>query len=102
MVVDLKTPAGVALLRRMIPTYDVVLEGFRPGVLARLGCSHDDMLALNPRLVVCAITGYGQTGATPTPAERERQARRPRTGPRLSHASSCIGAWCARDNALER
>jgi crotonobetainyl-CoA:carnitine CoA-transferase CaiB-like acyl-CoA transferase len=62
VVVDLKSPAGVALLRRMIPPYDVVLEGFRPGVLARLGCSHDDMLALNPRLVVCAITGYGQTG----------------------------------------
>lgn len=62
VVVDLKHPAGIALLRRMIPRYDVVIEGFRPGVLARLGCSHEEMLALHPRLVVCAITGYGQTG----------------------------------------
>lgn len=62
VVVDLKRPAGVALLKRMLPHYDVVIEGFRPGVLARLGCSHDEMLAVNPRLVVCAITGYGQTG----------------------------------------
>ncbi len=62
VVVDLKSPAGSALLRRLVAAYDVVIEGFRPGVLARLGCSHDDMLAINPRLVVCAITGYGQTG----------------------------------------
>ncbi len=62
VVIDLKSPAGAALLRTLIPRYDVVLEGFRPGVLARLGCSHDEMLALNPKLVVCAITGYGQTG----------------------------------------
>lgn len=62
VVVDLKRPEGAALLRRMIPRYDVVVEGFRPGVLARLGCSHDEMLALHPGLVVCAITGYGQTG----------------------------------------
>ncbi len=62
VVIDLKRPEGVALLRRMIPRYDVVVEGFRPGVLARLGCSHEEMLALHPGLVVCAITGYGQTG----------------------------------------
>jgi crotonobetainyl-CoA:carnitine CoA-transferase CaiB-like acyl-CoA transferase len=62
VVVDLKRPDGVALLRRMLPRYDVVIEGFRPGVLARLGCSHADMLAIHPGLVVCAITGYGQTG----------------------------------------
>ncbi len=62
VVIDLKRPAGVALLRRMLAAYDVVIEGFRPGVLARLGCSHEEMLAVNPRLVICAITGYGQSG----------------------------------------
>lgn len=62
VVVDLKHPDGVALLRRMLPRYDVLVEGFRPGVLARLGLSHDAMLAIHPGLVVCAITGYGQDG----------------------------------------
>lgn len=62
LVLDLKNPAGAALLRRLVRAYDVVLEGFRPGVLARLGCGHDALLAENPRLIVCAITGYGQSG----------------------------------------
>jgi len=62
LVLDLKRPAGAALLRRLVRHYDVLLEGFRPGVLARLGCGHDVLLAENPRLIVCAITGYGQDG----------------------------------------
>jgi len=62
VVIDLKRPEGMALLRRMLPHYDVLVEGFRPGVLARLGCSHEEMLAIHPGLVICAITGYGQTG----------------------------------------
>lgn len=62
LVLDLKNPEGAALLRRLARAYDVVLEGFRPGVLARLGCSHEALLAENPRLIVCAITGYGQDG----------------------------------------
>ncbi|MEZ4394055.1 MAG: CaiB/BaiF CoA-transferase family protein [Polyangiales bacterium] len=62
LVLDLKNPEGSALLRRLARAYDVVLEGFRPGVLARLGCSHEALLAENPRLIVCAITGYGQDG----------------------------------------
>lgn len=62
LVVDLKHPDGKALLRRLIPRYDVILEGFRPGVMSRLGASHEEILAINPRAVVCAITGYGQTG----------------------------------------
>ncbi|MBX3218582.1 MAG: CoA transferase, partial [Labilithrix sp.] len=45
-----------------VASYDVVLEQFRPGVLARLGLSHQTLLEANPRLVVCALTGYGQTG----------------------------------------
>ncbi len=61
-VLDLKRPEGVATLRRMLASYDVVIESFRPGVLARLGLSHEAMLEANPRLIVCAITGYGQNG----------------------------------------
>jgi crotonobetainyl-CoA:carnitine CoA-transferase CaiB-like acyl-CoA transferase len=61
-VVDLKNPAGVTLLRRMLGSYDVLFEQFRPGVLERLGLGHQAMLEANPRLVVCALTGYGQDG----------------------------------------
>lgn len=62
LVVDLKRPEGKALLRRLIPHYDVILEGFRPGVMSRLGASHEEILALHPGAIVCAISGYGQTG----------------------------------------
>ena len=61
-VLDLKKPRARDALLRMLPRYDVVLEQFRPGVLDRLGLSHEAMLAENPRLVVCALTGYGQDG----------------------------------------
>jgi alpha-methylacyl-CoA racemase len=59
---DLKTEAGREALLRLVGKYDVVLEGFRPGVLDRLGVGYERMAAVNPALVYCAITGYGQTG----------------------------------------
>jgi crotonobetainyl-CoA:carnitine CoA-transferase CaiB-like acyl-CoA transferase len=62
LVLDLKHPAGAAALLRILPAYDVLVESFRPGVLTRLGLSHARLLEANPRLVVCAITGYGQSG----------------------------------------
>ncbi|MBX3208637.1 MAG: CoA transferase [Labilithrix sp.] len=61
-VVDLKKPEAKAMFLRLVASYDVVLEQFRPGVLDRLGLSHQALLEANPRLVVCALTGYGQTG----------------------------------------
>ncbi len=60
--VDLKHPEGVALVRRLIASADVVVESFRPGVLARLGLDPETLRAERPSLVVCSITGYGQTG----------------------------------------
>lgn len=62
LVLDLKRPEGAAALRRLAARYDVLLESFRPGVLERLGLGHAALLEANPRLVVCAVTGYGQTG----------------------------------------
>ena len=59
---DLKKPAAQAALLSMVGSYDVLLEQFRPGVLERLGLSHATLRAKNPRLVVCALTGYGQDG----------------------------------------
>jgi crotonobetainyl-CoA:carnitine CoA-transferase CaiB-like acyl-CoA transferase len=59
---DLKQPAGIDILWRLIERTDVLVENFRPGVLARLGLSFDALRARNPRLVVVSITGFGQTG----------------------------------------
>lgn len=61
-VIDLKKPKGREALLRLVKKYDVVLEQFRPGVLDRLGLSHATLREANPRLVVCALTGYGQSG----------------------------------------
>jgi len=60
--IDLKKPEGRDAFLRLVENYDVVLEQFRPKVMARLGLSHETLLERNPRLVVCALTGYGQTG----------------------------------------
>lgn len=61
-ILDLKKPEAKAAFLRLVGSYDVVLEQFRPGVLDRLGLSHGTLLEANPKLVVCALTGYGQTG----------------------------------------
>ena len=62
LAIDLKRPEGPAVLRRLIADADVMLESFRPGVMARLGLGWDVLHAENPRLCYVAITGYGQTG----------------------------------------
>jgi crotonobetainyl-CoA:carnitine CoA-transferase CaiB-like acyl-CoA transferase len=59
---NLKTEAGKAVFRRLVATADVLLESFRPGVMDRLGLGWEALSALNPRLVYCAISGYGQDG----------------------------------------
>ena len=60
--VDLKKPAGTDLLLRLVEQVDVLIEGFRPGVMERLGLGPDVCLARNPRLVYGRMTGWGQTG----------------------------------------
>jgi crotonobetainyl-CoA:carnitine CoA-transferase CaiB-like acyl-CoA transferase len=62
MTLNLKSDAGRDVFRRLAAGADVVLEGFRPGVTARLGIDYPALSALNPRLVYCAITGFGQDG----------------------------------------
>lgn len=59
---NLKTEGGRETLLRLVETADVVLESNRPGVLDRLGCGYEVMKEANPRLVYCAVTGYGLTG----------------------------------------
>ena len=62
IAVDLKQPKGVETVLRLIESADAVFEGFRPGVMERLGLSPDTCLARNPRLVFGRMTGWGQTG----------------------------------------
>ncbi|WP_373027990.1 CaiB/BaiF CoA transferase family protein [Sulfitobacter sp.] len=62
IAIDMKTDSGKAVLRDLIATADGLIEGFRPGVMERLGLGPDDMLNLNPKLVYGRMTGWGQTG----------------------------------------
>jgi formyl-CoA transferase/CoA:oxalate CoA-transferase len=62
VTIDLKRAGGRALFLDLAERSDVVLENFRPGVMARLGVGYDDVRARNPRAVYCSISGFGQTG----------------------------------------
>ncbi|CUH81303.1 CoA-transferase family III [Tropicibacter naphthalenivorans] len=62
LALDLKDPAARALLDPLLREADVVIEQFRPGVMARLGLGYADVQKLNPDIVYCSIIGYGQTG----------------------------------------
>jgi alpha-methylacyl-CoA racemase len=60
--IDLKQREGVAALLRLCRDADVLVEGFRPGVMQRLGVGYEAVAALNPRIVYCSISGFGQSG----------------------------------------
>ncbi|HKX41746.1 MAG TPA: CoA transferase, partial [Burkholderiaceae bacterium] len=62
ITVNLKSPEGKAVLRRLVRSADVLVENFRPGVMSRLGLAYDSLREDHPALVYCAITGFGQQG----------------------------------------
>jgi crotonobetainyl-CoA:carnitine CoA-transferase CaiB-like acyl-CoA transferase len=62
LVLDLKSADGAEVIRRLVASADIVLENFRPGVMRRLKLDYDSLGALNPKLIYCSISGYGQTG----------------------------------------
>ena len=62
MTLNLKTDEGREIFYRLAAAADVVVEGFRPGVVRRLGVDYETIQKINPRIVYCAVTGYGQTG----------------------------------------
>jgi CoA:oxalate CoA-transferase len=62
IALDLKSPEAIALLQRMVESTDILVENFRPGVMERLGLGYETLRKINPRLIYCSISGYGQTG----------------------------------------
>jgi CoA:oxalate CoA-transferase len=78
ITLDLKSAQGRADVQRLIGECDVLVENFRPGVMARLGFGYEQASALNPSLIYCSVSGYGQTGA---------DAHRPAFAPIINAAS---------------
>lgn len=62
VTLDLKTNDGKAALWHLVASADVIIEGFRPGVAQRLGAGYEDLCAINPGIIYCSLTGYGQDG----------------------------------------
>lgn len=62
MVLNLKADEGKEIFYRLIGTYDIVLEGFRPGVMDRLGIGYQELKKRNPGVILCSLSGYGQDG----------------------------------------
>lgn len=62
VTIDMARPEGQALIRRLVATSDVLVENFKVGGLARYGLDYDSLKVLNPRLIYCSITGFGQDG----------------------------------------
>lgn len=62
VTLDLKSPGGLDVFKRLVKTADVVVQNFRPGVVERLGIAYDDLAPLNPGLVYLSISGFGENG----------------------------------------
>ena len=62
LVLDLKSPKAIDVIRRLVANTDILVENFRPGVMRRLKLDHATLRELNPKLIYCSISGYGQTG----------------------------------------
>lgn len=63
IALDLKDPKNIELIKQKISEFDIVVEQFRPDVMQRLGLDYQTLAEINPRLIYCSITGYGQTGS---------------------------------------
>ena len=61
-MLDLKSPEAIEVIRRLVASADILVENFRPGVMRRLKLDYGSLRELNPKLIYCSISGYGQTG----------------------------------------
>lgn len=71
LALDLKQEAGREVLRRLVHESDVLIEQFRPGVMDKLGLGYESLKAINPRLIYCSLSGYGQTGPMSSAASHD-------------------------------
>lgn len=62
LCIDFRRPEGLALVRELVPHCDVVVENFKPGVMAEMGLAYDDLRALRPDIILCSISALGQSG----------------------------------------
>ena len=62
VTMDLKDPEAIAIIKRMVVDFDVLIENNRPGVMKKLGLDYETLHAINPRLVYCSLSAFGQTG----------------------------------------
>lgn len=62
LALNLKHPEATSLIRQLVVEYDILIEQFRPGVMARLGLDYETLKQSNPQLIYCSVTGYGQSG----------------------------------------
>src|SRR5882672_5227574 len=62
ITLDMRRPEAVEVVKRLVPTADVVWENFRPGVMDKLGLGYETLSALNPRLIYCSVSGFGMNG----------------------------------------
>ncbi|MBE6034805.1 MAG: CoA transferase [Clostridiales bacterium] len=92
---NLKEPQSVEIIKKLIMEYDILMEQFRPGVMEKLGLGYETLKVVNPRLIYCSLTGYGQTGPLKMRAGHDinylarsgnmEQAGRKSTGPVLTN-----------------
>ncbi|UYN95084.1 MAG: CoA transferase [Enhydrobacter sp.] len=62
ITLDLKQPKAIDIIKRLVPKVDVVMENFRPGVMDKLGIGYETLKVINPKLIYCAVSGFGQVG----------------------------------------
>lgn len=82
MCIDLKQPDGLAIVKDLVKVSDVFIEAFTPGVIAKLGLGYDDLRQINPRIIMCSLSGFGQSGPN---AQR----------PGYAHISHAMTGWLA-------
>ena len=63
LFLNLKTEKSKEIIHKLIMEYDIIIEQFRPGVMKRLGLDYETLKEINPKIIYCSLTGYGQTGA---------------------------------------
>ncbi|MCZ6872373.1 MAG: CoA transferase [bacterium] len=82
MCINLKQPDGLAIVKDLVKISDVFIEAFTPGVIAKLGLGYDDLQQINPRIIMCSLSGFGQSGPN---AQR----------PGYAHISHAMSGWLA-------